>query len=388
MAQAVNEQKTPTVVVIGATGNGKSSLANFILGSSHFKESKGSEVGTTKTDSLTGVFLSKTDLAFVDEAKQVPDIVKQYIKNRKHNTSHPLCVIDSIGLENQQSDWAKIKDMASLIRHYGSINRFALVINSNNTRTAALSSIIKSFGSWITKEKLLGNIVFVFTHWELSEDAIEDRKDDGITKQDIMQSFCKEMAKAYPQLKWFGEEDMMKKIPCIFTSTKNFRKSRSVESRVEQLHELVKFYNILKSSSDFNVPPAKTNKKQSDDISSTSKYISYRDSTYHGSSYHGSSSTRSSSTSKSSSSSGGCFVDNGIVNVIKYDDNDNGTHCGKLDRIEQCLVKSVNINDFIETKYGFKRVFIYQMRQIYIITKLKKTSVLFMKLRMKMAVLD
>ena len=145
-----------TVVVIGSTGDGKSTFLNAFVGSKNtFEEGIGANSVTQKTEKKLC---------------------------RLQETGEELMLCDTQGLSDSQGlDNNHIKQMVEELKTLDHLNMVVIVINGTNVRFSVyLQETLKLFIN-IFKIGVLNHLVIVFTHWNITQ--YDEEKEKRIEKE-------------------------------------------------------------------------------------------------------------------------------------------------------------------------------------------------------------
>ncbi len=127
-----------TMIVIGATGDGKSSLCNFILGTNKFKVSDDPESETKETMGSYGI-----------------------------NDAKNIYVIDTPGLHDDKgTDKEHIQQMVDFIKKHKDLQSIIIVFNFYQDRMdGCIRTMLKIFSDIFPIEDFWEHVAIVFTHF-------------------------------------------------------------------------------------------------------------------------------------------------------------------------------------------------------------------------------
>lgn len=173
------------LVLLGATGAGKSSLGNCLLEREAFKVGHGATTCTVSPQKREGV------ISFIGEV----------------NVDIPLAVIDTPGgkdrgilededfvIVEEDGNRFNLKEVASVVDCEGFVNAFLLVVNGAAPRFDLVFGLLKAY-VYRFGTALFGNMIVVVTHWEMSARAQERRNKAGISEQQFVDSWLAELRK-------------------------------------------------------------------------------------------------------------------------------------------------------------------------------------------------
>ena len=137
-----------SLVVIGATGTGKSTLCNILAGRKHDDDS---------------LFPVSGDMSSCTNKTTAKDLHWRGIRN-----DLPFTLVDTPGLNDPTpgKDSLNIAEMAEELKKMKHVNVFLIVFNGSNPRfDHSLIAMIKIFQGMFGSEFLVKNTVFEFTNW-------------------------------------------------------------------------------------------------------------------------------------------------------------------------------------------------------------------------------
>ena len=176
-AQNTKPDAEATVLLIGSTGNGKSTLGNFLLDPNE-KEKK--QLFATATDNLP-----KT-LNPLRQEKKFRDIVENF-------NSVKLAVIDTPGLnEDSVKDFKHMIDLIETVEKERIITACIFVVKFNSKIDMQYKATIRYYAKLLPSlfEK---NVFIVMTDYTLDEMSVAQRKKQGINEEQIQTNAMKEI---------------------------------------------------------------------------------------------------------------------------------------------------------------------------------------------------
>lgn len=172
----MNTNECDTIVIIGETGVGKSTLANAILGKDAFRPFTGLDAGTLKADYSYG-----------------------YLFN--HPNSPQVRIVDTQGYNDPKGrDKEHAEQMIKLIKKFPEVNLFLLVFNGNNIRwNAATWEILSLFDKMFPE--FWDNCLIVINFWcENDNDKMRRNligRTEGSVRDEIFENLRKRFGKNY-----------------------------------------------------------------------------------------------------------------------------------------------------------------------------------------------
>jgi energy-coupling factor transporter ATP-binding protein EcfA2 len=170
----MNTNETDTIVIIGETGVGKSTLANAILGKQAFKHFTGLDAGTLKADYSYG-----------------------YLFNHPNNPQ--VRIVDTQGYNDPKGrDKEHAEQMIKLIKKFPEVRLFLLVFNGNNIRwNAATWDILSLFDKMFPE--FWNNCLIVINFWcENDNDKMRRNligRTEGSVRDEIFENLRKRFGK-------------------------------------------------------------------------------------------------------------------------------------------------------------------------------------------------
>jgi len=214
----------PRIIILGATGAGKSSLGNVLLGRAHnFKDEENS--GTKCFVAGAGV-----DPATKDTCAQAG--------SWNGDAGKPVTIIDTPGFGDAiAADGKTVNQMVKTLKgEIKFLNTFVLLFNGKNSRfTLEMKNMISRFQD-IFGDHFWPNVVFAVSYWGFGEHDIEDRTQTE-----------KEWTDAWNRK--FSDLSTEKRvdIPAVFIDS-HYKKSRPVEygNFTKEMDKLWKFASKAK----------------------------------------------------------------------------------------------------------------------------------------------
>ena len=214
-----------TLLILGKTGSGKSTLCNRLAGEEHdsdtFPVSSGARLCTQEN------LFKKVNFGG-DETKEVT-------------------IIDTVGFDDPDKDETALHDLLRTLKETcrSSISTFGITINGQCKRlddscVKMLQSFQNSFGEAFWK-----NCVFIFTHLSMDKAHLEKRrKMSKKSDQEMAQEYMKEVNSRFP-----GSLNASSLILDSCYDEENPEENSLFENNFETLYE------IMKNTEDFLLPP-------------------------------------------------------------------------------------------------------------------------------------
>lgn len=169
------EWPCPRIVILGAAGVGKSTLANVLLGRPKtFNENGDPEcfnVGNNNAGAGVGVTRKTCGK-----------------KGKWLNTAKEFTVIDTPGFGEKLEDEANIlKDLVNKLKHdFKSINTFMILFKDSDSRETYSFMRMVSMLSEMFGDDFWNNVIIGVTFWKYDERSINERKTRGVTEQTFL----------------------------------------------------------------------------------------------------------------------------------------------------------------------------------------------------------
>jgi hypothetical protein len=215
------------LVFVGCTGCGKSSLCTAITGQDTTKEAR--DISTFKIGN--GTKSETQTCTFGDH---------QWLGTQ--SPADRAIIIDTPGLNDSEGkDEQHIVTIIEAMRKMEYVTAIVLVVNSTDPRfSKSLQDVVSRFemafcgddGSGDRDSRLQSfyqNIVVCFQQWKMSEDAVKDREDSGITEDRRTSEFNAEFHEKFPHCRM-----AQRAIPCVFVDSHD----RNVKRKQERLAAL------------------------------------------------------------------------------------------------------------------------------------------------------
>ena len=171
MVATMSDKKT--VIVVGATGDGKSTFCNVIAGKKHNdKEFPVSRLGKSMTQ----------------------ETIKKEVKWRGNDFD--LNLIDTPGLsDSHKRDFPNITKMIEVLKELESVDAFVLVIHGDNVNqlSSYFRNMIVVFILCFGKEFLLQNTIVEVSNWHYDDAAERGRKINGMSEERAIRQINEEI---------------------------------------------------------------------------------------------------------------------------------------------------------------------------------------------------
>jgi len=219
------QYKSPRIVMLGAAGVGKSTLANALLGRN---EDYGKDEGKS---------------CFVVGNPDIGGMTKEACADQDHFLGDPslpeLTVIDTPGLGMLSKEEEKsIEEIVETLKEVKYVHTFALLIKQSENRQTRESMSVMKLYSQIFGSKFLKNVIVVATHWGYGEDAEIGR---GETTE--------ESWLAQQKRRYFQGMNYTDRLRAIYFTPQH---KLSSKYKNDSLRELTKLFNMSRDNEPFH----------------------------------------------------------------------------------------------------------------------------------------